>query len=295
MKNLKVNSIEEVKEMLDDAGKLSTLGVVAFYNEKTGKSEMIPVKNLVEKIGKDKAAEFLFDMITKNGDCISVSESEAKALIKKFRDNPTSLTEAETQLLTIMSSKVQSTPMYQIRTCLFDTITKILVEANKEGYFDDIQTLLIAFGNYLEATVLVSSDVSKLSNSNMPLVLKTVSEIADKIALPEDVNDSLLLLALLHVINNKFMKQGILKDKINIKALINVLSLDKDMIYDSEEECEECHSKCEDDCCKCNQEPESGSLEEAINSFVNKEKDSDTTQSHEDNIIDIRSRLRKRD
>lgn len=227
---LSFNSVEEVKEFISNNTDADTLGVISVIGP-DGVHENITVNEFIKRVGLDEAARYIYEN-TGNMTGIKVTAEEIAQVIKKFKDDPNSLTEDEKMIL-FVALNVAEQGKFNLKDTAFEfftMFTKMFVDTDCPSY-RAITTILCG---YLEAMLISSTELNKYANS-VEILEEIINNIKTQITIPEGVNESMLLLTLLRIVTERVLNSKVDYNP-NYKALVNNLGLDEDFIFD---ECEE--------------------------------------------------------
>lgn len=224
MKKPEFNSIEEVKEFIKNASADNSVGVVAFVDE-NGETQQITIKEFVEKVGLDKAAEFFYE--TKQTKLLGMNKNEIQELINKFNDDPESLTQEEKTFLFFLLDKIG--PEKDIINEILSIMIASLILG--DGFTKNYSGLLIILLNLIEKTFLLSSNLSVHVN-NEATYNEILRNVKSKIIIPDDIDEESLFLGLIDIIGERFINSNLTKNmEVNYKEFIKSFDLDEELIF----------------------------------------------------------------
>lgn len=246
------NSIEETKDFLltEDA---QVFGNISFIDPNSGEATSLTIKEFIEKVGLDKAAEFVF---ANQGKMIeaSLGSEDFQELIEQFATNPDALSDKDKMKVIALLNSIKSNANLETKSELFDIITKVIID-DSSSLFKSYSGILALMLTYLEGALITGSYLSKYAD-NATAMLEIAKVAQSKITIADDIDDEMLMLGLIHVIGNRFIsKNSTLGFGLDFESLMERLNIDKEFVY----ECNECATK---DCGNCpkKQSPESNAM-----------------------------------
>jgi len=222
------NSIEDVKSYLSSTDAQHSAAVIM------GEKGPIPIPFtvLVEKLGIDKAAEFIFETHDK-GKEHGISKEEYFAMKEKALKDPESLTEEEKQIFVVAHNIFEGKDHhFDVMNDVLAIVTKTFMDLDYIGHYG---SLLAVFLTMAEGLLITNSEKLSGYHEN-PAIYKEVLESAKaQISFPEDMDDELLLLGLLEIIGDRFIVKDspVSRRKSDYKKFAERLELNSDIINDT--------------------------------------------------------------
>lgn len=234
------DSVEEVKEFLLSTDDINVLGAICFTGPDGNVEDEIPISVLIEEIGIDKVAEMIFKTI-ENAKVVSIDQEEILELMKRYV-NDEELTEEEKRKLDIFAKSMdyKRSSIEQRRETLFSGITMTLAQSKEHSLFSSVGGLLALMSTYLECALITSDEKLKRAFSNNTTA-NDISKLAcSKIHIDEDASIEMIILGLLHKLGEYSTNSKELSTKsLDFEAIVEVLNLDYDWIFESEEKIKE--------------------------------------------------------
>lgn len=224
------SSIEEIKSYLNSTEAEHSAVVILDENNKP---MTVPFKALVEKIGIDAAAEFIYSTQGK-GEKYGLSKDEYFALKEKAFSDPESLTLEEKRLFVIGHTVFESEE-FNKHTGIMHDITAVIVKTFMELESTNTYGAMLAiFLTIAEGLLITSSEKISSYHENEAIYKEVLTNARAKISFPEDMDDELLLLALLETIGQRFVARNnhVAKMEAQYEALADALGLNEEIIHD---------------------------------------------------------------
>jgi hypothetical protein len=179
-----------------------------------------------------------------------IDGDEARTLLRRFAEEPDTLTEEEKfkvfMILDALRGKDHSI-LETTKNDFFEGMVKFLAETDTimTNTIAGVTALLITF---LEALTISHVDTFQHINGNRTALDEIAKQAETLIQIPDDVDDGVLMIGLIHAIGNRLLKNGTKLDmNINYAVLSNVLGLNKAFINEcpgcQETTCSECPKK----------------------------------------------------
>lgn len=219
------DSIEEIKSYLNSTEAEHSAVVILDENKKP---KTIPFKLLVKEIGLDKAAEFIYET-QGHAQRYGLSRDEYLALKEKAKKDPTSLTEEEKRLFIVGYNVFEKGTQYMdTMNDIVAIVVKTFMELERTG---DYGSLLAGFLTITEGVLVASSEKLSGYSENDAIFKEVTNNVMTQITIPEDMDEELLLLGLLHTIGERFItKNGHVSTmKANYKKFAELFGLDPDI------------------------------------------------------------------
>ena len=220
----KFNSIEEVKEFISDP---ANGGVVQLVGENTSTMTM---NEFIEKVGIDNAAKFIYDNSEK-AMAFTATGEEIEELIKKFENDPNSLTKEE-KILLAMAIKNKMKSFSEISRGALTLITKTFLELSKDDKrileFRGMLSILITF---MEGTFSLSSDKISVHCGN-PTYTEMIKCVEEQITIPEDIDKEILFITLLNIIGKRFIEDKNINPTLDLYKFSECLELDTKFLFE---------------------------------------------------------------
>ena len=223
----KFNSIEEVKEFISGTDTTSVGSIV--FSDKEGNFKKLSMKEFVEHMGLDEAAEFIYKLTQENKiSGFEVSRDEILQILDKYKKDPDSFTEEEKLVLSMIieDNKTLMSKSNDIITIIIKTFLD-----NGTGITDNLSGLLSIMLTLMENLFVLNSDLAVHATNSL-----TREEIArsviDQIVIPEGIDESSLLLGLIHVIGNRYIGTKFGNDMyIDYHEFSRLLGLNMEFLY----------------------------------------------------------------
>lgn len=221
-------SVEEVKDFINSTD-VSTFGAIHLIDQK-GDSIQVPMNEFIEKVGLDKAAEFIFNN-QKTMRQVMLTTDEIKELVKKFQENPASLTDEEIAMLHLVNESVKQTnDTYSIFKNAFTLMIKSILDTNDKS--NERYSLLLALClTLLEENFLLSANCDTLFQ-NHSIYHEIINKTKEQIKLPEVADERYLFLALLDIIGERFLDTDLMQNmQVNYHDFAQATGLNMDFLF----------------------------------------------------------------
>lgn len=222
-------TIEEVKEFISDP---ANGGVVHFVTQ-NGENITMTMNEFIEKVGIDNAAQFIYDNAKKSMR-FSATMDEIDELMKKFENDPASLTKEE-KILLAMGVKNKMGRFNDVSLSILTLITKAFLDfKEEEPRIADFTGILSIVLTLLEGTLSLSSDKISIHCST-PTYDEMIRAVTEQIVIPEEVDEEVLLLSLIHIIGNRFITTKSINKEVDFRKFAEVLGLDTEFLFEEED------------------------------------------------------------
>lgn len=220
-------SIEEVKEFINSTD-AKTFGAISFIDP-SGESIQLTMDEFIEKVGLDRAAQFIFDNMDKMSK-VETNRDELKKIYKKFKKDPDSLTREEKTALLLLLNHVDNDKRLGVAKGLLNIIVKSFTEMGKE-LTDTYAGLLGLLLTVMEDTFIVSSDL-KVHADNRATYNEIVNSVKEQIVIPEGVDETSLFVALINIIGERFTTSKLtLGMEVDYHEFAERMNLDMDFLF----------------------------------------------------------------
>lgn len=229
------NSIEEIKEFISSTDSKS-IGAISFMDSE-GKMVNYSIEEFIKKVGLDKASEFIYEA-SKSGKMKSIgfTKDELLEILSKFKKDPNSLTEEEKTILYLAMNGTDFTDNETIVKNMLMIIIKSFNDTEIGGQLtSNYSGMLTVFVTLLESALAFSSDDLKLYTDNRQTYEAVIKSVIDQIIIPEGINESCLLLGLINIIGERFIKSESFKNmKVDYHKIAECFELDTEFLFEDE-------------------------------------------------------------
>lgn len=228
-------TLEEVKEFIN--GPEAKNGAIRLLDE-NGKAIQLTMSEFVDRVGFDNAANFIFSN-TEKMSTASLTKDEARELMKRFLENPDSLTQEEKVLIHLIGESLSKdddflnvSPDFNEAMVIITLIIKSIITVDSH-YTKNVSSLTAILITILEQTLLSSTNLSAFKDSKIALE-EVIKKVKNSIIIPEDIDDATLLLGLIHIIGDRCITN---KDigEIDYHELSKTLGLDMEFLFGEKE------------------------------------------------------------
>lgn len=231
----KFNSLEEVKEFISSTDS-SVFGAINFIDQ-DGKSIQISMDDFIKKVGLDKAAEFVYET-SNNGEMkgVQFSKDDLNKIIDKFTNDPSSLTDEEkTILYLVMQDMESSNNVFNVANDLFTIFIKSIMDIG-ESLTSNYSGLLSIILTFMENTFTLSSDLA-VHMKNKNTYNEIIKSVKEQIIIPDNIDESCLLLALFHIIGERYIGSELTKNmEVNYREFARYIGLDTEFLFGEKQE-----------------------------------------------------------
>lgn len=224
------NSIEELRANLEEAMKDNGIAMRLIMMDKDGKPRSVDIREIIDDCGIEEATRILYEAREKakelqgDGDDVSgefsLTGEQVINLLEKFKDDPDSLTERERL---VVDSVLNS------RKTGIETATEIIAIIMKT--FNDLG------GRDLNTVAGLASVMITILSGNIIMSTEAVDEapaifnekvnaVMQSIKLPENVDKTIIAMALLQLFGNIVVNDNFRGYKLNHKEFLKVFNLE---------------------------------------------------------------------
>lgn len=227
---LDFNSIEELKEKLQEIASSKSTAMKLVLMDENGNPESIDIRDMIEKIGLDETASLIFEANQKSkesnikngisGEFTATGEDIAEAL-EKFKKDPNSLTPEESFMVSMVLNSSKK------RMEIANDIMAVFMEALKDlggREFNTVSGMTSIILTILSGNLVISTDAY---NEQSSIFQEKVRVVQESIALPQNVDATVLAIALLNLFGEVVMSpnNNFKNCNINHDEFLNVLGI----------------------------------------------------------------------
>ena len=221
------NSIEEVKEFISSP--VAKNGAI-HLSDTDGKSIQMTMDEFVNAVGLDNAAKFILEN-SQHMSSASLTKEEADLILKKFLNNPDSLSEEERALMHLIANSMDKDSKLAEIKAIITLILKSIITTDS-NFTKNISSLTSIFITILENALISSTHLSAFKNNEIAMN-EIVKKAKESITIADDVDDATLLLGMIHIMGDRCLSNKNIGE-IDYHELSEIFDLDMEFLFGEE-------------------------------------------------------------